>query len=291
MRRSAWIFALLSILFLSGIFACAPAEKETETPDGSAPPEAPASPEAQGATIKLATTTSVDNSGLLAYLLPIFKEETGIQVDVIAVGTGAALELGRKGDVDVVLVHAPEAEEEFIAQGYGVAHHYICQNEFVIVGSESDPAGIRGATTAADAFALIRDSNSKFISRGDDSGTHKMEKSIWASMNVTPEGEWYIEAGQGMGAVLTMANEMQVYTLTDTGTFYSMEDNLDLVILLSGDPALLNIYSIIPLNPGVHPDLKHDEAMRLVNWITSQEAVDLINGFEVNGHVLFAVAK
>ncbi|MFH1675400.1 MAG: substrate-binding domain-containing protein [bacterium] len=178
-----------------------------------------------GTVIKLATTTSVDNSGLLGYLLPVFKEKTGIGVDVIAVGTGAALELGKKGDVDIVLVHAPDAEEEFIAGGFGVARHYIAQNEFVIVGPESDPAGIKGTPTAAEAFGKIRDSGKKFISRGDDSGTHKKELSVWKSMNVTPEGEWYIEAGQGMGAVLIMANETEAYTLTDTGTFYSMGDD------------------------------------------------------------------
>ena len=240
-------------------------------------------------TIKLATTTSLDNSGLLGYLLPIFTGETGIAVDVIAVGTGAAIELGKAGDVDVVLVHAPAAEEQFIEDGYGVARHYICQNEFVIVGHEADPVGIANADGVVQALEMIRDAEAPFVSRGDESGTHKREQSLWAAAEITPEGEWYISAGQGMGAVLTMSSEMQAYTLTDTGTFYSMEDNLDLVVLVSGDELLENIYSIIPLNPELHPDLKHDEVGVLVNWITSPEAADLINEFKVNGHVLFEV--
>jgi len=286
-----WILALIACVLLFRISACAPVPHQTETKNQHATPEGPTTPRPQSTTIKLATTTSVDNSGLLNYLLPFFKEKTRIQVDVIAVGSGAALEMARNGDVDIVLVHAPSAEEEFVAQGHGVARHYVAQNEYVIVGPKADPAGIGESTTAAEAFGKIIDSGCKFVSRGENSGTHKKELSVWESMEVTPKGEWYIEAGQGMGAVLMMAGELEAYTLTDTGTFYSMEDDLDLVILLSGDPTLINIYSIIPLNPDVHPDLKHQEAMVLVNWITSPEAIDLINGFEVNGHALFEVLK
>ena len=242
-------------------------------------------------TIKLATTTSCDNSGLLEHLLPVFTDATGISVEVIAVGTGAALELGRAGDVDIILVHSPEDEAEFIAGGFGLDRHYVAQNEFVVVGPESDPGDVKSITSAAEAFSNILGAEARFISRGDNSGTHKRELQVWESMGFTPEGEWYIESGQGMGAVLTMASEMQAYTLTDTGTFYAMSGNLDLVICFSGDPILENIYSIIPLNPEIHPDLKHSEAMELVDWITGDEAAEMIGDFRINGEVLFRVER
>jgi tungstate transport system substrate-binding protein len=245
MRSS--ILAAIWFAIAMGLAGC-PTQPEKPTPS-----EIPRT-EAEEVTIKLATTTSVDNSGLLGYILPVFTESTGIDVDVIAVGTGRALELGKAGDVDLVLVHSPQAEEEFIAGGYGVGRHYVAQNEFVIVGPETDPADLHSMNSAAEAFSDIMGAEATFVSRGDDSGTHKREKEIWERMGVKPEGKWYVEAGQGMGAVLTMANEMQGYTLTDTGTFYSMEDNLDLVILFSGDPVLDNIYSVIPLSPELHPD-------------------------------------
>jgi tungstate transport system substrate-binding protein len=242
-------------------------------------------------TIILATTTSFDNTGLLGYLLPIFTEETGIGVDVVAVGTGAALELARNGDADIVLVHDREAEEAFIAEGHGLARHYIAQNEFVIIGPEDDPADIESAETAVDAFTRIMETNSRFVSRGDNSGTNMRELSIWESAGLEPEGEWYVEAGQGMGAVATVANEMGAYTLIDTGTFYSMEDNLDLAILFSGDPVLINVYSIIPLNPEMHPDARLEAANRLMEWLTSPGTGELIEGFKVNGHTLFHVGE
>jgi tungstate transport system substrate-binding protein len=290
MKRNPILTVLLALLTALCCAACAAPQPqrsqpaETEQPAQTEQPQTP-----QGVTIRLATTTSVDNSGLLGYLLPRFTEETGIGVDVIAVGTGRALELGQAGDVDIILVHDPEAEEKFISEGYGVERRYVARNEFVIVGPEADPAGIHAMNSAQEAFRSIMDAHAKFISRGDNSGTHMRELSIWNAMGVTPEGEWYVEAGQGMGAVLTMANEMLAYTLTDTGTFYSMEDNLDLVVLFSGDPILDNIYSIIPLNPAIHPSLKHAEAMKLADWITGPEAIEMINGFEVNGHQLFRV--
>ncbi len=268
------------------IFSCTPArDVPGEEPDDTS------GETQQNVVIKLATTTSVDNSGLLNHLLPVFTAETGIEVDVIAVGTGAALEMGRKGDVDIVLVHAPEAEQEFIDEGFGLARHYVAQNEFVIVGPGSDPLGIRNVRTAEEAFSLFLSGDLQFISRGDNSGTHKKELSIWELVGETPEGDWYIESGQGMGAVLTIADQMEAYTLTDSGTYYSMVNHLDLVLLLLGDPALENIYSIIPLNPELHPDLLHDEAMELVNWITGPTSIDLINDYEVNTHRLFNVAN
>jgi len=277
---------LAAILALFSIISCSPGDKTSDIPDDTVTLVENTDPVV---TIKLATTTSLDNSGLLGHILPIFTGETGIEVDVIAVGTGAALEMGRKGDVDIVLVHAPSSEEEYIAEGVGTARHYIAQNEFVVVGPVSDPVGINGVTSAVEAFEMIMDAESKFISRGDNSGTHKRELGVWSDMGIEPGGEWYIEAGQGMGACLTMADEMEAYVLTDTGTYYSMVDDLDLVIHVSGDEALENIYSIIPLNPERYPDLKHEEAVKLAEWITGSTAAELINGFEVNGYILFTV--
>lgn len=291
------LYSVLSIFLVMGITACPATQQESDQEqadttlqtDTSGQIETAVSETGEATTIKLATTTSLDNSGLLGYLLPIFTDETNIAVDVIAVGTGRALELGRAGDVDVILVHAPEAEQVFIDEGYGLNRHYICQNEFVIVGPEADPAGLTDAEGIVEALEILMGTETDFVSRGDDSGTHKRELSLWEAAGLTPEGDWYIEAGQGMGAVLTMASEMLAYTLTDTGTFYAMEDNLDLVVLVSGDELLENVYSIIPLNPEIQPDLKHDEVAVLVDWITSEETGELIGGFEVNGHVLFEV--
>lgn len=240
-------------------------------------------------TIKLATTTSLDNSGLLAQILPVFTGETGIEVDIIAVGTGKALELGRAGDVDVLLVHAPDAEEEFISEGYGLDRYYVARNEFVIVGPEADPAGVDESSGTVDAIGRIHDQEAVFISRGDQSGTHKRELKIWDEAGLEPEGAWYIEVGQGMGAVLTMASELKGYALSDIGTFYSMEDHLDLVILHTGDELLENIYSVIPLNADLFPDLKHEQVTELIEWLTGPVCGNLINRYEVNGHRLFAV--
>lgn len=242
-----------------------------------------------GGKLILSTTTSFDNTGLLAQILPDFENKTGIDVDVVAVGTGAALELARAGDSDIVLVHAREAEEEFLAEGHGISRNYVAQNEFVIIGPSDDPAGIKEAGSAAEAFEKIFNNESIFVSRGDDSGTHKRELQIWAAANLEPSGEWYVEAGQGMGAVATVTNEMEGYTLIDTGTFYAMEDNLDLVILYSGDPMLLNVYTVIPLNPEMHPDANNEGAVLFVDWITSPEVREMISNFNVNGHVLFSM--
>ncbi len=271
--RFTTVLFLLSTVTLTG---CPKSSNPNDYPDSSI-----------DVNLKLATTTSLDNSGLLEAILPAFTEESGIKVDVVAVGTGAALQHGRNGDVDVVLVHAPNAEKEFIEEAHGTERSYIAKNEFVIVGIETDPAGLADFDTAGEAFLHLMGSGTRFISRGDDSGTHKREMELWNSIDTQPSGEWYIEAGQGMGAILNMANELEAYTLTDIGTFYSMEHNLDLVILLRGDAALENIYSIIPVDPLDHPDIYHEGALELVEWITGDQAKELIDGFEVNGHQLF----
>ncbi len=238
-------------------------------------------------TIKMATTTSTENSGLLDKLLPTFTKKTGIKVKVIAVGTGAALELGGNGDVDVVLVHARPAEDAFVEAGYGVTRRDVMYNDFVILGPAEDPAGIKEAKTTIDAFKQIAKNEAEFISRGDDSGTHKKEKIIWKKAQITPEGNWYKEAGKGMGDVITMANQLQAYTLADRGTYLSMKDKIKLEIVHQGDEMLFNPYGIIAVNPEKHKHVKYKAVMTLIEWITSKEAQKLINNYKVDGEQLF----
>jgi tungstate transport system substrate-binding protein len=236
--------------------------------------------------IKLATTTSTDNSGLLEVLLPPFEAKYNIRVDVIAVGTGKALRLGENGDVDIVLVHAREAEEQFIEKGYGVNRRDLMYNDFVFVGSEDDPAGITG-NDAITALKKIAATKQPFVSRGDESGTHAKEKKLWAAAEINPEGVWYVETGQGMGATLQMADEKQAYCLTDRGTFIALEKKLDLVILCEGDERLLNPYGIIAVNPHRHPHVNYVQAMSLIGWFTSPEGQRIIGEFKKNDQVLF----
>jgi tungstate transport system substrate-binding protein len=237
--------------------------------------------------VKLATTTSTDNSGLLGYLLPEFTKDTGYTVDVIAVGTGAALALGVKGDVDVVLVHARAKEDEFVAAGFGTDRRDVMHNDFVVLGPGSDPAGIAGAKTSAEAFRLIAESESDFVSRGDNSGTHFKELEIWQAADLRPEGTWYKEAGQGMGAVITMADDMQGYTLADRGTFIAMKDTIDLIVDFDGEASLFNPYGIIAVNPDLHPHVNNEGAMALIDWIVSEKGQRLIAQFTRGGDQLF----
>lgn len=238
--------------------------------------------------IKLATTTSTENSGLLDSLLPVFEAKTGYKVEVIAVGTGKALELGKNGDVDVVLVHARPSEDEYMAAGYGSVRKDVMYNDFIVIGPAEDPAKIKGLT-AKEAFTLIANSESTFISRGDESGTHKKEKIIWAEAGITPSGKWYKEAGQGMGAVLIMAYEEKGYTMTDRGTYiaYTADGKIDLPILVEGDDILFNPYGIMDVNPELHPGVNHEGAMALINWITSKKGQKLIGDYKLNGQILF----
>ena len=236
--------------------------------------------------IKIATTTSTDNSGLLDVLIPPFEEKFSIKVDVIAVGTGKALKLGENGDVDLVLVHAREAEDRFLQNGFGVNRRDVMYNDFVIVGPEDDPAGIKN-THAGDAFQRIAASRQPFFSRGDESGTQAKEKHLWELASVTPQGKWYIEAGQGMGATLQMAGEKQGYCLTDRGTFIALGKKLDLVILCEGDERLFNPYGIIAVNPSRHPHVNYVHAMAFIGWVTSPEGQAIIGEFKKNGKVLF----
>lgn len=238
--------------------------------------------------IRLATTTSTDNSGLLNELLPAFSAASGVQVHVIAVGTGKALRLGRDGDVDVVLVHAPKAEKAFVASGYGVLRHPVMYNDFVIVGPHNDPADIATAQTLKQAFQHISGNQSTFISRGDNSGTHKKERSIWEITSLSPQGSWYREVGQGMGKVLQMANELDAYTLTDRGTWLAYRNKTQLKIVFEGDDALHNPYGIIAVNPERYPDINFKGANSLIEWITaSNKGQKMIGEFKMHGKQLF----
>ncbi|RMF86936.1 MAG: tungsten ABC transporter substrate-binding protein, partial [Nitrospinota bacterium] len=203
--------------------------------------------------LRLSTTTSTENSGLLAVLLPPFEKRFRVKVDVIPVGTGKALALARNGDVDVTLVHARSLEDQFVAEGYGVNRRDVMYNDFVLVGPPEDPAGIQQAKSAVEAFQRIAKTQALFLSRGDNSGTHVKEKTLWQEAGITPQGRWYLEAGKGMGATLTMADEKGAYTLSDRGTYLSMKHRLQLPILFAGDPRLFNPYGIIAVNPAKHP--------------------------------------
>jgi tungstate transport system substrate-binding protein len=242
---------------------------------------------AQTGRLRLSTTTSTENSGLLAVLLPPFEAKTGLKVDVIAVGTGQTLKLGEAGDVDVVLVHARELEDRFVADRYGVNRRDVMHNDFIIIGPSSDPAGIRGMKDAAAALKRIADRGAVFVSRGDNSGTHVKEQSLWAAAGIKPSGRWYREVGQGMGPVITMTNDLQGYTLADRGTYLSMKDKVDLPILVAGDPRLFNPYGIIALNPDRFRHVAYFEAMELIAWMTSVEGQKIIGDYKVEGEVLF----
>ncbi len=237
--------------------------------------------------IRMATTTSTENSGLLSYLLPEFKKDTGYEVHVIAVGTGKALRLGRDGDVDVVLVHAPGAEKDFVDHKYGVKRFPVMYNDFVIIGSPSDPADLKNSKSINDAFKRIKNTKSLFVSRGDDSGTHKKEKKIWQAVKVDPKGDWYREAGQGMGKVIQMANELEAYTLTDRGTWLSYQDKVQMKIVYEGDKLLFNPYGIIAVNPERYSDLNNKGAETLIEWITSKHGQELIGRYKKFNQVLF----
>lgn len=237
--------------------------------------------------LKMATTTSTENSGLLDVLLPPFEKANSVKVDVIAVGTGKALKLGQNGDVDVVFVHARPAEDKFVAAGYGVDRRDVMHNDFIIIGPQKDPAKLKESKSAKDAFKRIADAKAEFISRGDDSGTNKKEKAIWKAAGITPKGAWYVQAGQGMGAVLQMAFQKKGYTLTDRGTYLAMKDKIDLPILYEGDPLLFNPYGIIAVNPKKHPDVNYKMAKKFIKYVTSPEGQKIIANYKKGGKQLF----
>lgn len=261
-------FSLITILFLALFLLLSPFPLHAET------------------RLRMSTTTSVEDSGLLKILLPPFERSNNVNVDVIAVGTGQALRLGENGDVDLVFVHAKEAEEEFVSKGFGVNRREVMYNDFIIIGPRDDPAGIIG-NDAVRALRMIAEKKSPFISRGDESGTHKKEKKIWELTGIKPSGSWYMETGQGMGATIQVATEKQGYSLADRGTFLAFEKKTDLVILVEGDGRLLNIYGIIAVNPKKYPHVKYDLAITLINWITSLEGQRIIGEYKKDGKPLF----
>lgn len=237
--------------------------------------------------ITLASTTSTANSGLFDHILPLFQQATGIEVRVVAQGTGQALETGQRGDADVVFVHARAQEEAFVAQGYGVARVDVMYNDFVIVGPGDDPAGVRGTDDAAAAMAAIATALAPFASRGDDSGTHVAEKALWAAAGIEPAGAWYLSTGSGMGATLNIAAQVPAYALTDRGTWLSFLNRGPLEIVFEGDPALFNPYGIILVNPLRHPHVKAQQGQAFIDWIVSAEGRAAIASFTSGGEQLF----
>ena len=279
MKKS--IVTMLGLILILSLLLAACAAKPTEAPAASPAPENP--------DVILATTTSTRDSGLFDYLLPMFQEQTGYNIKMVAVGTGEALAMGEEGNADVLLVHAPASELELMEGGYGKDRFLIMHNDFVIAGPADDPAGIKGSESTAAAFTAIAASESPFTTRGDDSGTHKMELSLWASAEITPEGDWYINTGQGMGDTLRIASEKYAYTLTDRATYLALKDTLDLDILFEGDKVLLNIYHVITVNPDKWPNMNYDGAKAFADWLVTKEVQDLIGNFGVDkfGQPLF----
>lgn len=240
----------------------------------------------------LATTTSTYNSGLLDVLNPVFQEKYNVIVEVHSLGTGKAMKMAKDGEADVLLVHARSKEDVFLEEGYGVNRRDVMFNDFVIVGPENDPAGIRGSKKAAEAFKKIAESKSLFFSRGDNSGTHTKEKEIWKLAGIEPTGDWYQATGQGMGNTLTIANEKNGYTLTDRGTYLAYKGRIDLEILVEGpvkggDKILANPYAVIAVNPGKYPDRNYQMAMAYIAFLTSPEGQKLIREYKKNGEQLF----
>jgi tungstate transport system substrate-binding protein len=240
--------------------------------------------------IVVQSTTSTQNSGLLNYILPMFKKKTSVDVRVVAVGTGQAIKNAKNGDGDVLLVHAKPAEEKFVAEGFGVKRYDVMYNDFVIVGPKSDPAKIRGGKDAAAAFKAIADAKAPFASRGDDSGTHKAEKRHWKAAGVDIEkasGDWYRSTGSGMGATLNTAAGMGAYALTDRATWIAFKNKGDLKIVVEGDPKLFNQYGIILVNPEKHKHVKAKEGQQFIDWLLGAEGQNAIRSFKVEGQQLF----
>lgn len=239
--------------------------------------------------LRLATTTSTRDSGLLDVLVPMFEKQSGIKVKIIAVGSGQAIELGRRGDADVLLTHSPDAERTFVSEGHGDEHRLVMHNDFVLVGPETDPASIKGKQSSVDVFRQIADSHSSFVSRGDESGTHMKERRLWKEVKIEPEGEWYVQAGVGMAEILRIAEEKRAYTLADRATYLAQRDRLSLVIICEGDALLRNPYSVIVVSSEKHPHVNHAAARQFAEFILSPEVQRTIGEFGVEqfGQALF----
>ena len=227
------------------------------------------------------------SSGLLDVLVPAFRTRTGIEVQVMPMGTGKALRIAREGNCDVVLVHDPEAEERFVAEGWGAHRRRVMHNDFVLLGPTADPAGVRGATSVVDALETIARTESTFVSRGDDSGTHRKELKLWRAAGLGPAGPWYRSVGKGMGGTLIMASEMRAYILADRGTVIKFRGKIDLAILVEGDQRLHNPYSVIAVNSDAHPHVNQQAALRFIEFLTSDQGQKLIGNYKLDGQVLF----
>lgn len=273
-------------MFSLGLFSgCGSGNEQTPQQDKSAETTPkPADPQ-----LILATTTSTQDSGLLDVILPVFEEKTGYDVEVIAVGSGAAIGMGESGDADVLLVHSRAAEDKLVADGFGIDRHDVMYNDFLIIGPADDPAGIKGLKDAKEAFTKISQTESIFLSRGDESGTHKKELSVWQACEIEPTGSWYHSVGQGMADTYRMANEMKGYTLIDRATYLANKDSYALETMVEGDPILFNPYGVIAVNPEKYPNINYEGATAFINWIISPETQTLIGDFgkEEFGQSLF----
>jgi tungstate transport system substrate-binding protein len=294
MTRKLASFLSLLIISIILLTACAPAATPiatqppvpTDVPATAVPPTevpptaeptakpAPANPE-----LILATTTSTRDSGLLDVLLPDFEALTGYKVKMVAVGTGQALKMGEEGNADVLLVHAPKSELEYMEKGFGKDRLLVMHNDFVIVGPSADPAGIKGMTSAVEAYQKINETKSMFASRADDSGTHKAELALWKSAEITPEGDWYLQTGQGMGDTLRIASEKGAYTYTDRATYLATKDTLELDVLVEGDKVLLNIYHVITVNPEKWTLVNYEGAVAFAQFMTADDTQEIIAEF------------
>jgi len=245
---------------------------------------------AQSRFITVASTTSTEQSGLFKHLLPVFEKKTGVQVRVVALGTGQALDMGRRGDADVVFVHARPLEEKFLAEGFGVKRQDVMYNDFVLIGPKSDPAKVAGGKDALEAFRRIRSAQAPFVSRGDRSGTHFAELEIWKAAGIDiakDKGPWYRDTGQGMGPALNTASGMNAYILADRGTWLSFKNRGDLGILVEGDKRLFNQYGIMLVNPAKHPSVKKELGQAFIDWVVSPEGQNTIASYKINGEQLF----
>lgn len=242
---------------------------------------------AQEKSITVASTTSTEQSGLFGYILPIFQKETGIEVKVIAQGTGQALDTGRRGDADVVFVHDAAAEKKFVDAGDGINHHQVMYNDFVLVGPKADPAGVAGSKDITAALKKIADGEAPFTSRGDKSGTHSAELRLWKAASIEPQGDWYRETGSGMGPTLNTASGMNAYALTDRGTWLSFKNRGELEIVVEGDKRLFNQYGVMLVNPEKHAHVKRPGGQAFIDWLISDEGQKAIDSYQIDGQQLF----
>lgn len=277
--KKTGVFSLICIMLLLTLTGCKQAEPKAQTQAIS------------GGSIILSTTTSTRDSGLLDYILPVFTQETGIEVKVVAVGSGKAIQMGVDGEADVLLVHAKSSEEQFIKDGHGLARYDVMYNDFVVLGPQDDPAGIEAGAKGdvIAAFKILNGAGAPFLSRGDDSGTDKKEKIIWKEAGIEPKGDWYLSTGKGMGDVIMMADEMAGYTIADRATYLAMRDKIGLKIVLEKDKGLLNQYGVIAVDPQKNDLINGEGAKAFVDWILSEKTQSLIGkfGVEAYGQALF----